>query len=419
LLNSEPTVKSNLYQLIILAAAMVCAPRGFADSAPWSLATAPFANWTTLTCSADANSVIAGTSGTLYLSTNSSAAWISVTNVPTGNWICSAISADGSQMIAGQDGGAIYLSHDRGSSWSVAHVPNNFWTSITCSTNGETIIAAALANRLNNQKPGHIYVSRNSGKTWKSLSSLRTHFWLSVASSADGVDLVAVANDGTLHTSKNSGRTWARVAIANQPWFSVASSADGEKLAVVANGGSIYTSSDRGNNWIPATNAPNASWASVASSADGQKIIAAEWGGAVFISTNGGSAWNEKSVPAIFNGVGLWSVACSANGSKLFAAGDGPGGGPLYLSQPLPQLNISGTNHGAAITWPGTAVGFVLQQNSGLISSNWLDTSLSVQSTNGSNQVYDYSGKDMFYRLRFPTGIPPFTRPPTGVPGLR
>lgn len=389
-----------------------CTIRGFSASQNWTLTTAPFASWAALACSKDGAVVIAGSDyGSICVSTNSGATWITATNPPNGYWTCSAISADGSQMIIGEDGGMLHISRDRGITWNVANVPRNYWTSLACSTNGEIVVATAYDNKLNNMMPGHIYVSRNSGRTWKSLSSLRPHFWLSVASSADGLNLIAVAADGSVHTSKNSGKSWVHVALTNQPWFSTASSADGEKLVVVANGGPIYTSQDRGVNWSWATNAPNGGWARVTSSSDGQRIVAVQWRGQVFGSIDGGINWAALSVPDTFEAFGLWSVNSSADGNKLYVAGDGPNGGPIYISQPLPQLKISSTNNNAVISWPTTAVGFQLQHCSDPAYSNWIDTTLLTRSSNGWNQAIDPATTDSrFYRLRFPAGLPPTIR---------
>ena len=65
--------------------------------------------------------------------------------------------------------------------------------------------------------------------------------WTSVATSADGIRLVAVANGGAIYTSADAGDTWAPASATNASWVSVASSADGAKLVVAAKGGGIYT----------------------------------------------------------------------------------------------------------------------------------------------------------------------------------
>ena len=65
--------------------------------------------------------------------------------------------------------------------------------------------------------------------------------WTSVATSADGLRLVAVASGGAIYTSTDAGVTWGPASVTNASWVSVASSADGAKLVAAANGGGIYT----------------------------------------------------------------------------------------------------------------------------------------------------------------------------------
>ena len=89
---------------------------------------------------------------------------------------------------------------------------------------------------------GYIYTSSDSGATWNKTGTQQ--FWLSVASSANGTNLVA-GSDNYLYTSSDSGATWTQRG-AERHWQSVASSADGTRLfAVSANTTAnpyIYTS---------------------------------------------------------------------------------------------------------------------------------------------------------------------------------
>jgi hypothetical protein len=65
--------------------------------------------------------------------------------------------------------------------------------------------------------------------------------WRSVASSADGSDLVAVADSGPIYSSTDSGATWVSNNASSRVWLSVASSSDGSKRFAAAYGGGIYT----------------------------------------------------------------------------------------------------------------------------------------------------------------------------------
>jgi len=96
------------------------------------------------------------------------------------------------------------------------------------------------------------------------------------------------------------GLTWrtASMDIAGVPLYftSVASSADGSKLVAVASGQNIYTSSNYGVTWTSHYVFTANSWKSVASSSDGTKLVAVDLGGSLYTSSNSGVTWTEKTV---------------------------------------------------------------------------------------------------------------------------
>ena len=75
-----------------------------------------------------------------------------------------------------------------------------------------------------------------------------------------------------LSVATGAGRRNLDPRESNRYWRSVASSADGTRLVAVATGGQIYTSTDSGTNWTARES--NRYWWSVASSADGTKLVA-------------------------------------------------------------------------------------------------------------------------------------------------
>ena len=102
--------------------------------------------------------------------------------------------------------------------------------------------------------------------------------------SADGSKCVAfpgyhdnAGNPAPLYTSTNFGETWTKTTAPSNLWMSVASSADGTRLIAVAGAltqrGPIYTSSDSGLTWT-SNNVPQTNWTTVAISADGCKLVA-------------------------------------------------------------------------------------------------------------------------------------------------
>ena len=82
-------------------------------------------------------------------------------------------------------------------------------------------------------------VNSTFAQTWTQTSA-PTNSWNAIASSADGTKLVAAIYGGGIYVSTNSGATWKLTPAPSDPasfdsaWESVASSADGSKLVAVA-----------------------------------------------------------------------------------------------------------------------------------------------------------------------------------------
>jgi hypothetical protein len=88
------------------------------------------------------------------------------------------------------------------------------------------------------------FSSANGGLNWTSNNLPLSSGWISIASSAaDGSKLVAVSGKSLVYSSTDFGATWTSNDAPGLFWQSVASSADGNKLYAVANGasGAIWT----------------------------------------------------------------------------------------------------------------------------------------------------------------------------------
>lgn len=210
------------------------------------------------------------------------------------------------------------------------------------------------------------WVSTVSAQIWSQTSAINTN-WGWLASSADGTKLVALNGSG-FFTTTNSGASWQ--IATNQPvlsvaeWSSLAISADGRICVAAAfyslfppggNGG-IFVSTNSGLSWARTTNL--LSMTPVACSADGSKMVAA--GNSIYTSTNSGVTWGKTSAPSA-----SWSgLASSTDGNTLVAAING---GSIYRS----------TNSG--VTWSVTAAP----------SKNWFNI---VSSTDGNRlAAVDYN----------------------------
>ena len=208
-------------------------------------------------------------------------------------------------QVAGQGSGGWAFDFSNGQQLITRWIPrenNRVWSSVACSADGIKLVAAAQNDQL--------YTSTDSGVSWTPRENTRD--WRSVASSADGIKLVAAAQDDQLYTSTDSGVSWTpRENTRN--WRSVASSADGIKLVAAAQNDRLYTSTDSGVSWTPREN--TRFWQSVASSADGSKLVAAVLTGVLYTSTDSGVSWTPRENSRVWQ-----SVASSANGIKLVAA---------------------------------------------------------------------------------------------------
>jgi hypothetical protein len=75
---------------------------------------------------------------------------------------------------------------------------------------------------------------------------------------------------------------------------------------------------------------------------------------------------------------------------------------PAY-QPPAPALSIQAMNNGVVLSWPAISVGYSLQQNSTLGTTNWLPNTNSVGPIDGTNQVIVIPAPGhMFYRLVHP-----------------
>jgi hypothetical protein len=137
-------------------------------------------------------------------------------------------------------------------------------------------------------------------------------------------------------------------------------------------------------------------WDSIASSADGGKLVAAGDHGPLYTSPDSGATWTSNSGPSE---LWWWSVASSADGSKLVATVYN-GGIYTWQSSPAPLLRVSPSGTNVVISWAVPSMNFVLQQNSDLNRANWTDVTTAPTVTNLQNQVVlPAPTGNAFYRL--------------------
>ncbi len=214
------------------------------------------------------------------------------------NFVSLTSSADGIRLAAA-DNSALYFSSDSGVTWTSRQSGRN-WDCIASSGDGMKLVAGVYN--------GSLYTSSDAGVTWQARDSDRP--WQAVASSLDGTKLVAGTNAGPLYTSVDSGVTWTPRSTHNN-WRSVASSHDGTQLIAAAGGGMLYTSTDSGITWTPREQ--SRVWYAVASSSDGSRLAAVD-GTAIYVSSDAGISWQVMQ-----SGSAWYDIASSADGTRLVA----------------------------------------------------------------------------------------------------
>ena len=283
----------------------------------WAITTAPIVNWDALASSADGTRLLAAVGakysyypGPIWISTNSGEFWMMTAASATNWWAALACSADGTTAVAVVPReqylpGGIYTSADGGMQWSLAAGTDDywsFWVSVASSANGARLAAVNYARNT-------VAISTNLGATWLDTDAGLTMPTTAVCSSADGQRLAVVSSDGGIFTSADGGRSWNPSVVPAQPWVSVACSADGTRLVAVAtysyNAGTIWTSTNSGASWVMA-NVPTNNWTAVASSADGCKLVATAGGASPGLMYT----WQTTPTP-------LLSIACSASNVLL------------------------------------------------------------------------------------------------------
>jgi hypothetical protein len=250
------------------------------------------------------------------------------------------IAQNAGQTIGARKLGGIEPGLD--ASWIQQSEPVHNWWFVASSNSGNKL--AAVTNDFltapGAPKLGSIYISADAGATWTERTLPGNRAWASIASSADGSKLAAVASDlSAIWTSADSGSTWQeQLDSGKRFWVSITMSSDGSRMAAVAleegkavGDGKIYTWAQSASNafgagpWTARTPALN--WRSIASSADGSKLVAALYSDVldaqqpIYLSTDFGVSWTPSPAFPVGQAThSFYRVASSQDGSKLAAA---------------------------------------------------------------------------------------------------
>lgn len=391
--------------LLLVGVALMLAD--FAVAQTWTQTSAASNNWSGVASSADGSRLVAVASRDgIYISTNAGLTWTETTAPNNYLWQAVASSADGTTLAAASVGigtCVIYVSTNSGGDWKSASVPQKNWTSVALSADGSKIVA--LAGDFSFNPPTTVYTSTDFGTTWTlQTNGPVTYFWTTIASSSDGIRLTTFASNIIL-VSTNSGVNWMQASNPVASWGAVippckeiTCSTDGTRLAAIINS-YIYISTNLGFSWTKTSAPANGSWSSIASSADGSKLIASSqtYSGPIYVSSDFGLTWNSNNVSSRW-----YAVAMSADGNKVVAVAT-PGGIWTGQTTPSPKLNLTPSPTNVTLAWTVPSTNFGLQQSADLTS--WADVTNPpvLNLTNLQNQVtLAPSNSSRFYRLKTP-----------------
>jgi hypothetical protein len=165
-------------------------------------------------------------------------------------------------------------------------------------------------------------------------------------------------------------------------WCATAISADGSRI-IVASSQVVYYSTNFGATWM--TNSLSKGM-SVCCSADGTKLAAAGWDGLAYVSTDSGGSWLALTN---LNSYSVARVTCTASGDRLLAAAkDGPifisaNWGLAWQQMDAPNLNwrcLTCSADGglmAGVQWTNVAPGVGLVHMAKRCPAPWLDIAAS------------------------------------------
>lgn len=242
-----------------------------------------------LSVASDGYHMIAASSDKIYVSSDRGMSWIQATDTPAIQYSSVKLSSESGYAVLSGENGAVYISEDYGDTWhSVDSLDGSTAVgSVAISSDGSHI---AFADTSGPSHPsgslGVVYTSDDYGTSWSMHEVDETHGISAIASSADGLHLVATGDD-VVYTSRNGGTTWAERTVTENShdiWEHVATSSSGRYIVMTDNS-SVYTSSDYGATWHFQADVKEHNWSDVAISNDGKRIALApdEWEGQIWL----------------------------------------------------------------------------------------------------------------------------------------
>ena len=329
--------------------------------ANWSVISgSPTINYTGnagVTCS-DNGSIVMVFQGIVNVSSNYGVDWNA--NAPYLGALCGVVRT--TKLVVGWDSTGIYVSTDGGDTWTLkpgSQSSELVWRGLTMSLDDSIIVASGNQQIIVSSDSGDtwythpnrgswkiirvssdftkliaantiIYLSIDSGVSWKMLLNAGTRSWTSITVSTDFTKIAATVNGGYIYYSTNSGDTWSQGAYTGtQLWTSISGDSTGQYLTSVVDNGSIWFSQNYGASWYTYTNLGSVSWLGSAISSDATTMVVGN--GVPWISNNGGINWRE--VPIFSPGtVNTFSSFISSDGTFIAIAVNGTSAQHIWTS---------------------------------------------------------------------------------------
>ncbi len=310
-------------------------------NAQWQQVTGSSQSITGLAVKGD--TVLAGTTGGLYLCTYDGSNWVSSVAGNSGleNKAITTLTANGNNIFAGiidmamEQNAGMYMSSDNGDNWRAINngmpVDSNglYYRIMSLTTTNNNIVAGTQGDG--------VIMSPDNGNSW-ALANYGLHTVItSLAASSDSI--LAGTEFGGVYVSTDSGLIWiAMNAGLSNRINALAINGNNIYAGTAING--VYWYSNVGNNWV-AENAGLTSSSITSIIASGNFVFAGTLGGVYLSSDNGMSwiAWNDS-----LTNTKISSLAFSGN--YIFA---GTAGG-VYVHQLVPTGVINYLNKNNSIT---------------------------------------------------------------------
>ena len=302
------------------------------------------ANWRKISVSSSGAVIAAITfNGGLFLSRDFGDSWRAVIDVGYSDLVDVEVSQEGNTITA-YTTRQLFQSNDAGITWIEAvgafddHVgcpylfrciPNYLESFEGNRGSGGPLNVTSMLLR-----PGKIYISsETTGGSWNRSLSIQDYWnWTAMGQSADGTKLFAAAVQwskpgptSVLYVSTNSGFSFSKVSSVQNAVLG-AISEDGSTLVVASESGSISVSRDMGLTWNSNGSPNEVNW-KFQSSADGTKLFATGQG--IFESRDSGKTWKPIVIPDVIYYGGL---TCNENCTSILVSGRVAAGWQLFKS---------------------------------------------------------------------------------------